>query len=72
MHIYSGMTKIISLSDDAYERLKRMKGKDSFSKAVLRLTESKLSDSAGAWKDYDELDEIFKEILEERHTVLER
>lgn len=32
------MTKIISLSDEAYGRLKRVKGKDSFSGTVLRLT----------------------------------
>ena len=38
MHIYI-MTKIISVSDEAYERLKRMKGKESFSKAILGLTE---------------------------------
>ena len=32
------MTKIISLSDEAYGSLKRVKGKDSFSGTILRLT----------------------------------
>ena len=34
------MTKVISVSDEAYDRLKREKREnDSFSKAIIRLTE---------------------------------
>lgn len=32
------MTKVISISDEAYGSLKRVKGKDSFSGTILRLT----------------------------------
>ncbi len=66
------MTKVISLSDEAYERLKRLKkGKKSFSKVVLDLTEKKdqksILDCMGAWKgDEKEMKEIFDEILAER------
>lgn len=66
------MTKIISLSDEAYGRLKALKGNDkSFTKIVIELTEPKkpksLLDYAGVWKDRDDLKEIFDKILEERH-----
>ncbi len=67
------MTKIISLSDEAYEKLSRLKGKDSFSKTILRLLENRkpLSAYAGIWKD-PRFDEIFEKILEERHETKER
>jgi len=66
------MTKIISLSDEAYARLKAMKGdKKSFTRVVLELTRRDapmpLSAYAGIWKDRDDLQEIFDKILEERH-----
>jgi len=34
------MTKIISVSDEAYERIKRVKDGSSFSKTIMRLTGS--------------------------------
>jgi len=68
------MTKIISLSDEAYDRLKKLKGDTkSFTKIVIELTEPKrpkrLSDFAGMWKDRPEMDDIFKRIIEERHKI---
>jgi len=36
--MYVHMTKIISLSDEAYERLARLKNGSSFSQTVIRLT----------------------------------
>lgn len=33
------MTKVISISDKAYDSLKRVKGEDSFSEIILRLTQ---------------------------------
>lgn len=69
------MTKIISLSDEAYERLKRIKGNRSFTKVVLDLTEGRKRsplDFAGMWRDKPEMDEIFKQILEERHKRIDR
>ena len=35
------MTKVISVSDEAYERLSRIKGRDSFTGTILRLTNPK-------------------------------
>lgn len=50
-------TKNISITDQAYEALRREKRKDeSFTETILRLTRSrgKLSDSFGSWKLSDE------------------
>ncbi len=33
------MTKIISLSDEAYKKLSLIKGQDSFTKVILRMVE---------------------------------
>ena len=68
------MTKVISLSDDAYNDLKSLKSKDeSFSDIVRQLAQKakkkKLLDLAGVWKDSDEIDGIFKNIFEERHKT---
>ena len=67
-----GMTKIISISDEAYRELVKRKGKDdSFTKVVLRLTRETPkrmpSSFAGLWKDRPEIDDILKKILEDRH-----
>lgn len=69
------MTKIISISDEAYDRLKRLKGKRSFTQTILALTDSKKKsplEFAGMWEDKPEFDEIYREILEERSTRKER
>ena len=50
-------TKNISITDEAYEALRREKRKEeSFTETILRLTQSrgKLSDSFGSWKLSDE------------------
>ena len=64
------MTKIISLSDEAYDRLKSIKGEKSFTKIVIELTEPRqkrsLLDYASVWKDNPEMDEIFKRLLAQR------
>lgn len=75
MHVY--MTKVISLSDDAYDDLKALKKEnESFSKVVRRITSEEkrknLLKLAGAWKDSPEMDKIMKEIIEERHKTKER
>ncbi len=72
MHMHTYMTKIISLSDNAYEMLKKMKqGRDSFSDVVLRITEANVRQEPlggiGGWKDMPEMDNIMKQILEKRH-----
>jgi len=71
-YIYINMTKVISLSDMAYESLLALKrGKESFSGVVLRITKEKhpkpLIEFAGKWKgSKEETDKIFKEIMMER------
>ncbi len=70
--IYTYMTKVISLSDEAYKRLYNLKkGKESFSNVVMKVTENEvkkpLSSFAGIWKDDKEMEEIFKTIEKERH-----
>jgi predicted CopG family antitoxin len=69
------MTKVISLSDEAYKRLYDLKkGKESFSDVVLKITEKEvkkpLSDYAGCWKgSKEELDRIAKVLREEREET---
>ena len=64
------MVKVISLSNEAYERLKVLKRKKSFSELVMELTNNKKKDImelAGAFKDSaDEWEEIKKKIYEDR------
>ncbi len=70
MHIC--MTRVISLSDEAYTTLKSMKKEgESFSKVVNRITESTkkrdIMEFAGKWVgSKEETDRIFKEIYESR------
>ena len=67
MHI--NMTKIISISDEAYNELSKLKNGMSFTKIIISLTTEKKKDSimefAGAWKDMD-TEKIKKEIYKER------
>ena len=78
MHAYiQFMTKVISLSDDAYNDLKSLKSKDESFSDIVRLLahkskKKKILELAGAWSDAPEMDNIFKKILEERHKTKER
>ncbi|BAJ50416.1 hypothetical protein CSUB_C0556 [Candidatus Caldarchaeum subterraneum] len=70
------MTKVISLSDEAYAALKRIKREgESFSDVVLRLVgQAKyrpLSEFAGRWAG-DDIDKVFEEILRERERAESR
>jgi predicted CopG family antitoxin len=68
------MVKPVSLSNEAYEVLSRMKTKgESFSDVILRLVEKdkkkfRIEDFAGKWKgkDFDDLGNIFKDIERNR------
>ncbi len=66
------MTKVISLSDSAYEGLKSLKkGNESFSEVVNRITtytkRNSLLDLAGKWTGgKEELNKIEKMIYEDR------
>lgn len=71
------MTKVISISDDAYEALKRIKGEgQSFSKVVVKLAarekESGIMKFAGAWKGMPDMGKIFTEIRNDRKNFKTR
>ena len=63
------MTKVISISDDAYEKLKRLKNERSFSEIIVELSSKKnetdLMNFAGSISE-KEADNIKKEIYAER------
>jgi len=70
------MTKVVSLSEDAYKALKRLKGKgESFSDVVVRITKNvgakSILEYAGIWSG-DDIDEVFKKILHEREATAAR
>jgi predicted CopG family antitoxin len=70
------MTKVISLSEKAYETLKKMKKPgESFSDVVLRVSEKEpkksLLEFAGTWKG-DDIDEVFAVVLKEREQAKSR
>ncbi|MBI4150317.1 antitoxin VapB family protein [Candidatus Woesearchaeota archaeon] len=71
------MTKVISLSDEAYENLRKLKGpKESFSDVVNRLSAKEkrsLTEFAGKWSGpKEELDALAKRIREEREAAKSR
>jgi predicted CopG family antitoxin len=70
------MTKVISLSEKAYETLKSLKKSgESFSDVVIRITSKEkkksLLEFAGTWK-VDDADEILAEIMKDRERVQPR
>ena len=76
MHIVSAMTKVISLSEKAYETLKNMKKTgESFSDVVLRVADEKHKKSilefAGTWKGND-IDKVFSIVLKDREQSKSR
>lgn len=70
MHAYIFMTRVISLSDEAYNELKKFKkGGESFSDVVINITGKKkkpLMAFFGKWPEPKELDRIEKELVGER------
>jgi len=68
-------SKNISLTEDVYELLKRMKmGEESFSDTIRRLAgRSRLSDCAGLWSDVpdEELTALLEGILDLRRRTSE-
>ena len=70
------MTKVISLSEEAYQTLKKLKRSgESFSDVIMRIVkgmEAKpLTDFSGKWKGND-IDRVFKNILSERKITKTR
>ncbi|MBI2172987.1 MAG: antitoxin VapB family protein [Candidatus Aenigmarchaeota archaeon] len=71
------MTKVISLSDEAYGSLKRFKREgESFSEVVMELANERrkrsLLELAGVWKDDPEIEKIFKQVLADRKNFRTR
>ena len=76
MHIVFCMTKVISLSDEAYETLKELKRSgESFSDVVIRVASKEKKKSilefAGTWKGND-IDEVFAQVLKDREKSKSR
>jgi len=76
MHIVPAMTKVISLSEKAYQTLKGLKKTgESFSDVVLRVADKEkkrsIMEFAGCWKG-DDADEVLAEIMKDRENVKSR
>jgi predicted CopG family antitoxin len=70
------MTKVISLSQKAYQTLKEQKRpNESFSDTVLRITgqtpKKSIIEFAGKWKGSD-IDKVFSQIAEDRENSASR
>ena len=70
------MTKVISISENAYKALRRLKGQgESFSDVVVRITKNvepkSLLEYAGTWTG-DDMEEAFKQVLHEREATAAR
>jgi predicted CopG family antitoxin len=76
MHIVHAMTKVISLSNEAYQTLKDSKKPgESFSDVVLRITKPKkrksLLEFSGKWHG-DDADEVLAQIMKDREQATPR
>lgn len=76
MHIVFAMTKVISLSEKAYETLKGMKKPgESFSDVVIRVVgkekKKSLLEFSGKWVG-DDIDEVFAQIKKDREQSASR
>ncbi len=76
MHIVFIMTKIISLSEKAYETLRSLKKPgESFSEVVIRVSAKEKKKSilefAGTW-DGDDADEILAQLMKDRENLKSR
>ena len=64
------MTKNISISDQAYERLSRIKGNSSFSQTIMKITENsareKLLGLINSWKPDEELARNIEQVYKRR------
>lgn len=63
------MTKVISISDEAYDELKKLKNGTSFTNVIISLTTEKKKDSIMKFAgiiDEEEGDRMLKKIMKER------
>ena len=73
--MYTNMTKIISISDDAYEILKRLKIDKSFSEIIIEITKEKSKDNLMKFAGMigsEEGEKIKKDIYKGRKTPSRR
>ena len=76
-HMYAyAMTKVISLSEKAYQTLSKLKkNKESFSDIIMRIAsemESRpLTEFAGKWEGSD-ADEVFERVLNDREEAVSK
>jgi predicted CopG family antitoxin len=68
--IHNTLTKVISLSEEAYATLKKRKRpNESFSDVVMRFAgdqqKKSLVEFAGAWKG-DDIDKVFSQVMKDR------
>ena len=74
-YAYTYMVKVISLSNEAYGKLKAIKGDRSFSEVVIEVTgprkKRSIMDLAGAWSDMSdkEADEMKRNIENLRKSI---
>jgi predicted CopG family antitoxin len=76
MHIALFMTKVISLSNEAYQTLKKLKNSgESFSDVVLRVAgerkKKSLLEFSGKWVG-DDIDEVFLAVKKDREESVSR
>ena len=65
------MAKLIAIKEEVYIKLRKRKGKQSFSTTIDKLIESKsgnMSKYFGVWRNRSDLDMIEDEITESRRT----
>ena len=76
MHIVQAMTKVISLSNEAYQTLKKSKKPgESFSDVVLRIMKPQkkksLLEFSGKWVG-DDADEVLAQLMKDRERSTSR
>jgi predicted CopG family antitoxin len=76
MHIVLLMTKVVSLSNEAYQTLKQLKKSgESFSDVVLRVAgerkKKSLLEFSGKWVG-DDIDEVFLQVKKDREQSASR
>ena len=76
MHIVLLMTKVVSLSNEAYQTLKQLKKSgESFSDVVLRVAgerkKKSLLEFSGKWAG-DDIDEVFLQVKKDREQSASR
>lgn len=73
--MYVCMTRVVSISDEAYNELKKLKNGMSFSEIIIELSTARKKGNIAKYAGVlskDEADKILKEIMEERKRISRR